>query len=79
MSSRLLKRPKNDLSVILYKMGKLSSGREAELAGVPRVIFLQSLANYGATIIDLTKEELESINEIHYSFCKFNILKHLAA
>ena len=47
------------LAVKLYEMGKLSSGRAAELAGVSRVNFLQSLGKYGAPIFDLTKEELE--------------------
>jgi predicted HTH domain antitoxin len=39
-------------------MGKLSSGRAAELAGMSRVSFLQSLEKYGAAIFDMTKEEL---------------------
>ena len=47
------------LAVKLYEMGKLSSGRAAELAGVSRVSFSQSLGKYGAPIFDLTKEELE--------------------
>jgi predicted HTH domain antitoxin len=47
------------LAVKLYEMGKLSSGRAAEFAGVSRVSFLQSLGKYGAPIFDLTKEELE--------------------
>ena len=47
------------LAVKLYEMGKLSSGRAAEFAGVSRVSFLQSLGEYGAPIFDLTKEELE--------------------
>ncbi len=47
------------LAVKLYEMGKLSSGRAAELAGMSRVSFLQSLQEYGAAIFDMTKEELE--------------------
>lgn len=43
----------------LYQMGKLSSGRAAQLAGVPRVSFLQSLSKYGIPIFDLTTEELK--------------------
>ena len=42
----------------LYELGKLSSGRAAQLAGLPRVSFLQSLANYGVAIFELTEEEL---------------------
>ena len=47
------------LAVKLYEMGKLSSGRAAELAGISRVTFLQSLERYDAPIFDLSKEELE--------------------
>jgi len=47
------------IAVKLYEMGKLSSGRAAELAGVSRISFLQSLAEFGAPIFDLTKEELK--------------------
>ena len=50
------------LAVKLYEMGKLSSGRAAELAGMSRIAFLQSLERYDAPIFDLSKEELsESI------------------
>jgi predicted HTH domain antitoxin len=42
----------------LYEIGKLSSGRAAELAGIPRVSFLQALARYGVSIFDLAEEEL---------------------
>ena len=41
------------------RLGKLSSGRAAELAGIPRVSFLQALARYGVSIFDMTQEELE--------------------
>jgi predicted HTH domain antitoxin len=47
------------LAVKLYEMGKLSSGRAAEFAGISRISFLQSLAKFGTPIFDLTKEELE--------------------
>jgi predicted HTH domain antitoxin len=42
----------------LYELGKLSSGRAAELAGVSRISFLQVLARYGVAIFELTAEEL---------------------
>ena len=45
-------------AVKLYQMGKLSSGRAAQLAGIPRVAFLHSLSEYGVPIIDLTHDEL---------------------
>ncbi|HKZ56506.1 MAG TPA: UPF0175 family protein [Thermodesulfovibrionales bacterium] len=44
----------------LYQMGRLSSGRAAQLAGVPRVSFLQSLSKYSVPIFDLTLEELKA-------------------
>jgi len=43
----------------LYELGKLSSGRAAELAGVSRVSFLQTLARYGVAIFALTEKEIE--------------------
>ncbi len=42
----------------LYELGRLSSGRAAELAGVSRVSFLQSLSRYGVSIFNQTEEEL---------------------
>lgn len=46
-------------AVKFYQMGKLSSGRAAQLAGVSRISFLQALSLYGASIFDLTPEELK--------------------
>lgn len=42
----------------LYELGKLSSGRAADLAGLPRVSFLQALAQYGVPIFEATEEDL---------------------
>lgn len=42
----------------LYELGKLSSGRAADLAGLPRVSFLQMLAQYGVSIFEMTEEGL---------------------
>lgn len=42
----------------LVELGKLSSGAAARLAGVPRVVFLSKLADYGVDTFRLTKEEL---------------------
>jgi predicted HTH domain antitoxin len=42
----------------LHELGRLSSGRAAELAGVSRVSFLQSLSRYGVSIVNQTEEEL---------------------
>lgn len=46
-------------AVKLYQMGRLSSGRAAQLAGIPKVSFLQSLSRYDVPIFNLTPEELK--------------------
>ncbi|MCX5977700.1 MAG: UPF0175 family protein [Coprothermobacterota bacterium] len=43
----------------LFEMGELSSGAAAQLAGVPRTVFLSRLADYGIDTFRLTEEELE--------------------
>ena len=45
-------------SVKLYEMGQLSSGAAAQLAGVPKPLFLSRLAEYGVDTFDLTEREL---------------------
>jgi predicted HTH domain antitoxin len=45
-------------AVKLFELGRLSSGAAARLAGVPRVIFLSKLADYGVDTLQLTEEEL---------------------
>jgi len=45
-------------AVKLFELGRLSSGAAAELAGVPRPVFLSRLADYGVDAFDLTEEEL---------------------
>jgi len=42
----------------LYELGKLSSGRAAQLANVSRIAFLQALSRYGVSVFDLTEAEL---------------------
>jgi predicted HTH domain antitoxin len=42
----------------LYEIGRLSSGAAARLAGIPRVLFLTKLADYGVDSFDLTADEL---------------------
>jgi predicted HTH domain antitoxin len=42
----------------LYELGKLSSGAAANLAGIPKVVFLSSLASYGISTFKLTEAEL---------------------
>ncbi|MBU4224523.1 MAG: UPF0175 family protein [Chloroflexi bacterium] len=46
-------------AVKLYEMGRISSGIAARLAGVPRVIFLAKLADYGVDTFQLSEEELQ--------------------
>jgi predicted HTH domain antitoxin len=41
-----------------YELGKLSSGRAAQLANVSRIAFLQGLSRYGVSVFDLTEAEL---------------------
>ncbi|MCL7453578.1 MAG: UPF0175 family protein [Anaerolineae bacterium] len=46
-------------AVKLYELGRLSSGKAAELAGMGRVEFLQSLAGVGVPAINLREEEVD--------------------
>lgn len=45
-------------AVKLFELGQLSSGAAARLAGVPRVVFLSRLAEYGVDTFRLTGEQL---------------------
>jgi len=45
-------------AVKLFELGHLSSGAAARLAGVPRVVFLSRLADYGVEAFRLTEEQL---------------------
>jgi len=45
-------------AVKLYELGKLSSGRAAQLAGVTRVEFLMTLGRYKVSPFDLDAETL---------------------
>jgi predicted HTH domain antitoxin len=45
-------------AVKLYELGRLSSGAAAKLAGIPRVMFLSKLADYGVDTFRLTEEQL---------------------
>lgn len=46
-------------AVKLFEVGRLSSGAAAQLAGVPRVVFLSRLADYGVDTFRLTEEQLQ--------------------
>lgn len=43
----------------LFEMGALSSGAAAQLAGLPRSVFLEKLADYGVDTFKLSLEELK--------------------
>ncbi len=45
-------------AVKLFELGRLSSGAAARLAGVPRVVFLSRLADYGVDTFRLTEGQL---------------------
>lgn len=46
-------------AVKLFEMGRLSSGRAAQLAGMSRVAFLMNLRHYQVSPFQLTREELQ--------------------
>jgi predicted HTH domain antitoxin len=45
-------------AVKLYEIGELSSGAAATLAGVPRVVFLSKLADFGVDTFRLSELDL---------------------
>jgi predicted HTH domain antitoxin len=45
-------------AVKLYELGRLSSGAAARLAGIPRVLFLSRLADYGVDTFRLSEDDL---------------------
>ena len=47
------------IAVKLYEMGRLSTGAAAELADVPKPLFLMKLADYGIDTFELSGEDLE--------------------
>ena len=49
-------------AVKLYEMGRLSSGRAAELAGMPRVEFLINLRRYRVFPFQAELNDLEGVN-----------------
>jgi len=46
-------------AVKLFELGRLSSGAAAHLAGVPRVVFLSRLADYGVDTFRLSPEDIQ--------------------
>lgn len=47
------------LAVKLFELGKLTSGKAAELAGIPRAAFLHLLSRYDVPAINLQDEEID--------------------
>jgi predicted HTH domain antitoxin len=47
-------------AVKLFELGRLSSGAAAKLAGVPRVLFLVKLADYGVDTFRLTQADIDN-------------------
>jgi predicted HTH domain antitoxin len=45
-------------ALMLFRMGKLSSGAAAEMAGLPRVAFLDLCAEYDIPVSQITGEDL---------------------
>lgn len=45
-------------ALMLFRLGKLSSGAAAEMAGLPRVLFLDLCAEYGIPVSQITVEDL---------------------
>ncbi|HEX2574102.1 MAG TPA: UPF0175 family protein [Polyangia bacterium] len=45
-------------AIKLFELGRLSSGAAAKLAGIPRVVFLVKLTDYGVDTFRLTTEDL---------------------
>lgn len=45
-------------AVKLFELGRLSSGAAANLAGVPRTVFLSRLADYNVDTFNLTEDQL---------------------
>ena len=44
----------------LFELGRLSSGIAAQVAGIPRTVFLSRLAEFGVNAFTHTLEDLES-------------------
>ena len=45
-------------ALMLFRLGKLSSGAAAEMAGVPRVMFLDVSAEYDTPVSQITGDDL---------------------
>ena len=58
MFDRPLKDTARELLILeLYRQGKISSGKAAELVGMPRIAFIQHASDLGIPFFDMTEEE----------------------
>jgi predicted HTH domain antitoxin len=58
MFDRPLKDTVRELIILeLYRQGKISSGKAAELVGMPRIAFIQHASALGIPFFDMTEEE----------------------
>jgi len=58
MFDRPLKDTARELIILeLYRQGKISSGKAAELVGMPRIAFIQHASDLGIPFFDKTEEE----------------------
>lgn len=48
-------------AVKLFALGRISSGRVAELAGIPRVVFLQRVGDYVSLSLILLFKDLQDL------------------
>ena len=46
-------------AVKLYEVCRISAGAAADLAGIPKTLFLTKLADYGVDTFKLTEQELQ--------------------
>jgi predicted HTH domain antitoxin len=56
-------------AVDMYRLGRLSSGKAAELAGISRIQFFHELSKHKVPLYDVSEEELDKDldNADHYS------------
>ncbi|MBK8567925.1 MAG: UPF0175 family protein [Saprospiraceae bacterium] len=59
-----LKDVKMLIAAALFKQGILSSGQAAEMAGVTRLEFLETVGKYGVSIFGETEEDLMKIKNL---------------
>ena len=54
-----IKEAKFLLALKLFEMGRISSGRAAEMCDMPRLDFLLSVSRMGITVADLDESEMD--------------------